>query len=94
MKLLIIIVTTILLLCLRFTTYYQNVPSYVDGQGIHLQVVLQEEPQLSNQGQKFVVKTGENKRIYIQTNLSEHYHYGDTLAIEGQLQVQKSKKGS
>lgn len=81
------------LLCIRFITFFQSIPTYFDGQQIKLQVVLQENPQLSNRGQRFVVKTPSNQRISIQTSLSELYQYGDTLAIDGQLQVHKAEDG-
>jgi ComEC/Rec2-related protein len=92
-KLIIIILILFAPLGFRFYTYFQHVPTYADGQAIFLQAVLQENPELSNRGQSFMVKTPDNQRIYLQTNLSELYQYGDTLAIDGQLQVSKSEDG-
>jgi len=88
-----IFVILIAILALRFFFYYQSVPTYVDGQQIKLQVVLQEEPIFLNQSQRFSVKNSLNQRFYIKSNLKDVYHYGDLLAIKGQLQVRKSVKG-
>jgi len=93
-KVILMIVGLILLLVWRFTYFYQHQPHYRDGQEIKLQVVLYETPIASNQGQRFAVKTEDNKRISIRSNLKELYHYGDKLAITGKLQVRNNSKGT
>lgn len=89
MRLLLLIIIAIFLLSIRFIIYYQNIPTYHDGQHLTLQVTLQENPEISNRGQQFVVKTTGNQRISIRAGLAKFYQYGDTLAIDGQLQVKK-----
>ncbi|HEX8932454.1 MAG TPA: ComEC/Rec2 family competence protein [Patescibacteria group bacterium] len=81
------------LLIIRFIIYFNSFPHYQNGQELKLQVVLMENPVLSNRGQRFTVKTETNQRIAIQTNLKELYQYGDSLAIRGTLQVQKDAFG-
>lgn len=92
-KFLIIFLASIVVLVFRFITFFQQVPTYVDGQVVKLQVILQENPELSNRGQRFVIKTEANQRITIQTNLNKLYHYGNSLAIQGSLQVTKLENG-
>lgn len=94
MKVLFIVISlSLALVVIRSFTYFQHIPKLSNGQHVKLQVVLQETPELSNRGQRFMVKNEVNQRIYIQTSLSELYQYGDTLAIEGQLQVNNSDDG-
>ena len=89
----IFILVVLFLLFLRFFIFYQNFSQYQDGQSISLQVTLMQEPKVSNHGQRFTIKTSENQRIAIQSGLSPRYHYGDRLAIQGSLQVDKNEKG-
>ncbi|HSA84100.1 MAG TPA: ComEC/Rec2 family competence protein [Patescibacteria group bacterium] len=88
-----LVILCIIVLSVRFFSFFQHIPTYADGQEIHLQVILQETPELSNRGQRFIVKTPENQRISIQTDLNELYHFGDSLAIQGSLQVTKMESG-
>lgn len=94
MKIVVSLVVALLsLLLLRFFFFFQNQPQLVSGQQILLSALLQEEPELSNRGQRFVVKNDLNQRFYINTDLFERYHYGDSIAIEGKLQVKKYDNG-
>lgn len=86
-KLIIGILFLFVVFLFRFITYFQNVPQYHDGDHIKLQVVLQAEPKLVSQGQQFAVKNEANQQITIQTSLNKLYHYCNSLAIDGQLQV-------
>jgi|SRR5882724_744497 len=81
------------LLIVRFYLFYRQLPVLHNGEQINLQVTLEEEPMVSSRGQEFSIKTDQNQQIYLKTSLSPHYHYGDSLAIAGQLQVKKSQKG-
>src|SRR6185503_19575693 len=87
-----IFIVLITVLVWRFAEFYQASVDYQNGQIINLQVVLQEEPAISNRGQKFMVKNDQNQRFYINSSLNTLYHYGDRLAIEGKLQVSKNAK--
>jgi competence protein ComEC len=93
MRLIFIFLILLIILCLRFGLFYQHIPRYENGQEIILQATLQEDPELSNRGQQFMIKTEQNQRIYIHSSLSTLYHYGDRLAISGKLQVSKNPKG-
>jgi ComEC/Rec2-related protein len=77
----------------RIFWYFQHQPQYQDGQTLLLQVQLTTEPELSNKGQQFTIKTNDNQAIYVKTSVGVRYHYGDILAIQGSLQVQKSENG-
>ncbi len=58
-----------------------------DGDLVKLQVVLQAETKLGSQGQQLTAKIDVNQQFTIQTSLNKLYHYGNRLAIDGQLQV-------
>ncbi len=88
-----IIIALFFLLALRFFSFYHNQPQYYDGQQISLQVALQEEPEVTNHGQRFTIKTEKNQMLSVKTSTVPRYHYGDRLAIRGTLQVKKNPKG-
>ena len=90
-----IIIGLLCVVCLvgRLFLFFAHPPTYRDGQVISLQVQLMQEPQLSNKGQQFAIQTPDNQAIYVKTSAVPVYHYGDTLAIQGSLQVQKDEKG-
>lgn len=94
MRFSLLVIVLIIVLALRFFFYYQHIISYKNGQEIILEGILQETPTISNHGQRFMIKNEQNQRIYIRTNLKEIYHYGDRLAIQGLLQVNKNDKGA
>ncbi|MBA3724062.1 MAG: ComEC/Rec2 family competence protein [Candidatus Levybacteria bacterium] len=81
------------LLCWRFHAFYQEKPEYSDGQGIRLEVVLQEEAELSNRGQQFAVTDAYNQTIYVTAEAFPRLHYGQSLSLSGDLQKKELDDG-
>lgn len=77
----------------RLYNFYQEKPVYRDGQVIELVSLLQEEPELSNHGQKFSVKDDYNQTIYVTADAFPRFNYGQVLLLEGKLQVKKLEDG-
>jgi competence protein ComEC len=73
--------------------FYQEKPVYRNGQLLILEVVLQEEPELSNKGQKFAVTDAYNQTLYITYEAFPRLHFGQVLQIEGELQEIKLEDG-
>ncbi len=75
----------IVLLLWRFHTYFQEKPAYKDGQNLQIQVTLQEEPELSNKGQKFSVTDPYNQTIYVTAAAFPRLQYGEVIVLKGIL---------
>jgi len=95
-KRVLIIVSIILLavLLLRFQQFYNSHPSYHDGQHITITTTLQSEPTIGSGGQKFTIRTPASQLISVTADISPHYHYGQVLEIDGQLQTTTFSDGS
>jgi competence protein ComEC len=78
----------------RFYSFYQSQPTYKGGQIIRLQTMLQEEPDLTNKGQRFSIKTPVNQRISITAQSFPRYAYGEVIEISGLLQEKRLDNGS
>lgn len=81
------------ILCLRFSTFFQDKPHYQDGQTVIVESVLQEEPELSNRGQRFSVKDAYNQTVYVTAEAFPRLEYGQVLRIEGELQERELEDG-
>lgn len=73
----------------RFYTFFQEQTSYHGGQTVQFQSVLQEEPELSNRGQRFSVKDQFNQTMYITADAFPRYKYGQVLQIKGEVKERK-----
>lgn len=87
------IVSLSVLLCLRFHHFFQERLEYHDGQTVVIESVLQEDPELSNRGQRFSVKDGYNQTIYVTADAFPRWQYGQVLRIEGKLQERELEDG-
>ncbi len=92
-KLLFLLFVLSLVLGLRFYDFYEHLPLYFDGQQVRLTTTLQEEPDLTNRGQTFVVKTSGNQFIYVTTQAFPRIHYGEVVGISGTLKEKKLSSG-
>ena len=81
------------LLFLRFVIFYQSQPSYKAGDEVALETVLHEEPDFSNKGQKFSIKTSLNQIIFVTTSATPRLHYGEQVQVSGILQESKLSRG-
>ncbi len=83
---------SIVVLWYRFSGYYQTMPDYRTSPALVTKVTLQEEPELSNRGQKFSIKDSHNQNIFITTVASPQYHTGQVLQIEGKVTVKETEE--
>ncbi len=90
---LIVLLFLISLLGWRFYSFYQEKPDYNDGQVFRLEVVLQEEPELSNRGQRFAVTDAYNQTMYVTAEAFPRFHYGQALMLSGALQEKELDDG-
>lgn len=93
-KLVLLIIFLLALLIFRFHTFYASHPQYAAGQKVSLDVTLQEEPELSNKGQNFSIKTSTNQIIFVKTSVSPRLYYGEAITIAGIIKESKSTRGS
>jgi competence protein ComEC len=77
----------------RFVTFYQSQPTYKSGDDVSLTTILHEEPDFSNKGQNFSIKTPLNQIIFITTKATPRLHYGEEVQVSGTLQERKLPKG-
>jgi competence protein ComEC len=95
LKLFLLIFFLTSLLFFRFVTFYNSQPVYKDGQEVILNITLAEEPELSNKGQSFSIKTPINQIISVRAAAFPRFHEGEVLVISGKLQekqLEKNKK--
>lgn len=71
----------IILLLIRFFTFYSNKPSFKTGQEIRLETTLLSEPRATGNTQSFYINN-----ILVITSRFPEYHYGDKLIIFGTLE--------
>lgn len=81
------------LLFFRFVTFYQSEPVYHSGENVVLQTRLHEEPELSNKGQQFSIKTSLNQIIFVKATTSPRLHDGQLLTVSGKLQAKEMPMG-
>lgn len=84
----------LILLALRFFFFYQNPPHPVDGQQVNITTTLLSEPEIIGNFQRFYASIDQGGRILILTSLYPQFHYGDTLAISGNLKYRLLKNGN
>lgn len=77
----------------RLISFYDQRPVYRDGQNVSFEAVLQEEPDLSNKGQKFSITDAYNRTIYIVADAFPRYHFGQVLQITGTISVKELEDG-
>lgn len=82
-----------LLFAWRFHTFYQEKPVYSGGQDVQLEVILQEEPELSNKGQRFSISDSYNQTIYVTAEAFPRLHYGQVVHVQGKLQERELEDG-
>lgn len=82
-----------LILGIRYYEFFEKKPDYQNGQQVRLHVILQEEPELSNRGQRFGVKDGYNQRIYVTTASFPRLHYGDRITVAGSVERTEGEDG-
>lgn len=81
-----------LLLWFRFITFFNSQPVYKPGEQIRFTATLHEEPDLSNRGQKFSIRTSTNQIIFITAKATPRLQYGQELEIIGNLEEKKMEK--
>lgn len=88
-----IVVCLLILLGWRLISFYDERPDYHDGQTIVLEAVLQQEPDLSNKGQKFSVTDAYNRSVYVTAEAFPRVHFGQVLRMSGTLKVKEYEDG-
>ncbi|MCL6096354.1 MAG: ComEC/Rec2 family competence protein [Patescibacteria group bacterium] len=83
----ILIIALILILILRFFTFYQQQNSFKNGQEISFETTLFSEPQFIGNYQKFTAALSTGENVFITAPLNPQYGYGDKLRISGTLEV-------
>ncbi len=92
LKLPLLIILLLVLLALRFHSFYESHPTLKAGQKVSIEATLGEEPELTNKGQSFSIKADTNQIIFIKSTTSPRFHYGQKLLISGQLEEKKIEK--
>ena len=86
-KLILISLILLTILAFRFYTSFQSQQVFTDGQRVRIEVTLQEEPELSNKGQVFSIRTQTGQRIRVRVSAYPILHYGDRIILSGDLQL-------
>jgi competence protein ComEC len=79
------------LLGVRFWFFFSRLPSYLEGQEVHLVSSLAEEPEITAGKQVFSLKDDTGVRIKVITGISPLLHYGQRLLISGKIHVSEYK---
>ncbi len=88
------IIALILILTLRFFTFYQSRNNFKNGQEISFETTLFSEPQFVGNYQKFTVVLTTGEKIFVTVPLSPQYGYGDRVSILGPVQIlPRQRKG-
>lgn len=88
-----VVVCFLILLGWRLVSFYDERPGYHDGQTISLEAVLQEEPDLSNKGQKFAVTDAYNRTVYVTAEAFPQLHFGQVLRVSGKMHIKEYEDG-
>lgn len=76
---------------LRFYTFYQDFPSYKNGQLIEFTTLLLKEPKLNGNYQQITATLNHGEKVYINSSRYPKFSYGQRLKISGKIkQVQNS----
>lgn len=95
MKLLVIWISILLLLLSgRFFTFYHDQPKYTDGSVIQLQTTLFSEGTQAGRYQRLTARLPHGQRVFITTASYPKYRYGQTLQIQGKLQIKDVDRGT
>jgi len=81
------------LLVFRFYSFYASHPPYKSGQDVSIGATLGEEPDLSNKGQSFSIKTSTNQIIFVKTAVVPRLHYGEKVVLKGRLESRVLSSG-
>lgn len=91
-KVVLLIFLLLFLLFFRFVNFYSQ-PPYKAGDEVVLEITLREEPDFSNNGQKFSIKTSLNQIIFVTAKASPRLHYSDQIQVVGKLEERPLKDG-
>ncbi len=80
-----VIVALVIILSVRFFTYYSQLALLQNGEKVNLATRLTDEPAIKNGRQQFRIKTKDGQKINITTGLSTLYKYGDRVRISGSV---------
>ncbi len=83
----ILFVILLLLLSLRFFFFYHNQNQYKDGQDVRFTTTLTSDPQIIGSQQRISANLASGQRVSVITSLIPELHYGETLAMDGILNV-------
>lgn len=90
-KLLIVTITLLSILVLRFLFFYSNQTTLKDGQVISFTSRLMSEPEGRGSIQRFVLEPDRVGKIFVTAPAFPRYQYGQTLAISGTIKQQVLK---
>lgn len=74
-----------LILLARFVAYNLQQPTYKNGDNISFETTIYSQIKLNDRFQTFTVRTPEGRNIYIVTDNSKDYSYGDQINITGKV---------
>jgi competence protein ComEC len=69
----------------RFVTFYHSEPTYKDGDDVTLTTTLDQDPDFSNKGQQFSIKTSLNQIIFVRSQATPRLHFGEQVQVSGAL---------
>lgn len=84
------ILSLLIILSLRFISFYSHLPVYKDGQYLSFETTLLSEPQIISRYQKFTANLNDGSRILVTLPSSPEFHYGDAVRIEGPVKFSRS----
>jgi len=73
----------LLILGVRFFVYLKAVPVSRSGERFRHVIRLREEPEIDGGRQRFRVMDSYGRQVFVTTEVSPFYHYGDLLSIDG-----------
>lgn len=83
----------VIILAVRFLFFYSEREIYSDKQRITFHAILMSEPKLISSKQSLSANLPNGERVYVTTDVSSSFNYGDNLNISGTLNKQLLKDG-
>lgn len=93
-RLILFISFLVLILSFRFFFFYRGQPTYTDDQAIQLQTTLFSEGTQAGRYQRLTARLPHGQRVFITTASYPKYRYGQTLQIQGKLQMKDVDRGT